>query len=148
MRISDWSSDVCSSDLKSFDDDALIDERIGALLIGPGLGRDDEAARRLDRALATSHRLVLDGDALHLLKDRMAVLKSRAAPVILTPHAGEFAALFGEGEGSKIDRARAAACEAGVVMVFKGADTVIAAPDRSAEHTSELQSLMRPAYAV
>src|SRR3546814_4116503 len=106
MRISDWSSDVCSSDLgyvallggqgggphalvhKSFDDDALIDERIGALLIGPGLGRDDEAARRLDRALATSHRLVLDGDALHLLKDRMAVLKSRAAPAILTPHAG------------------------------------------------------------
>src|SRR3546814_15523279 len=47
---------------KSFDDDALIDERIGALLIGPGLGRDEEAARRLDRALAPSHRLVLAGE--------------------------------------------------------------------------------------
>ncbi|RIA45887.1 hydroxyethylthiazole kinase-like uncharacterized protein yjeF/hydroxyethylthiazole kinase-like uncharacterized protein yjeF [Hephaestia caeni] len=114
---------------KSFDDDALDDDRIGALLIGPGLGRDDGAARRLDRALATAHRLVLDGDALHLLKDRMAVLESRAAPVILTPHAGEFAALFGEGEGSKIDRARAAARETGAIVVFKGADTVVAAPD-------------------
>src|SRR3546814_18981209 len=104
MRISDWSSDVCSSDLKSYDDDALIDERIGALLIGPGLGRDDEAARRLDRALATSHRLVLDGDALHLLKDRMAVLKSRPAPVRLTPPAGVVAALVGGGVGRPGDR--------------------------------------------
>ncbi|HVI98676.1 MAG TPA: NAD(P)H-hydrate dehydratase [Sphingomonas sp.] len=114
---------------KPFDDSALDDERIGALLIGPGLGRGKEAARRLDRALATPHRLVLDGDALHLLKGRMADLKQREAPAILTPHAGEFAALFGHGEGSKLDRARAAALEADAVVVFKGADTVIAAPD-------------------
>lgn len=114
---------------KPFDDEALDDDRIGALLIGPGLGRDDEAAHRLDRALATPHRLVIDGDALHLLKDRMDALHDRQAPAILTPHAGEFVALFGKGQGSKLDRARAAACEANAIIVFKGPDTVVAAPD-------------------
>ncbi len=114
---------------KAFEDTALADDRIGALLIGPGLGRDDEAAHRLDRALATPHPLVIDGDALHLLKKHMDTLRTRQAPAILTPHAGEFATLFGKGEGSKLDRARAAARDANAVVAFKGPDTVIAAPD-------------------
>ena len=111
---------------KPYDDHALEDRRIGALLIGPGLGRDDTARAALDRALATDHPLVIDGDALHLLDpDRLA---RRAAPAILTPHAGEFDALFGKDDASKLDRARAAAARADAVVVFKGADTVIAAP--------------------
>ena len=110
--------------------EALDDTRIGAVVIGPGLGRDARAREKLEAALASERPLVIDGDALHLLD--LAVLKDRAAPVVLTPHAGEFNALFGAGPGSKIDRAQDAARQADAVVVFKGADTVIARPDGSA----------------
>lgn len=107
--------------------EALDDKRIGAVVIGPGLGRDDRAREKLDAALASERPLVIDGDALHLLD--LAALKGRAAPVVLTPHAGEFDALFGAGPGSKIERAQEAAARSRAVVVFKGADTVIARPD-------------------
>lgn len=105
----------------------LEDARIGALLIGPGLGRDDEARARLDAVRASDLPLVLDADALALVEpDQFAKHK---APMILTPHSGEFDRLFGLGEGSKIDRTWAAAKASDAVIVHKGADTVIAAPD-------------------
>jgi len=107
--------------------EALDDTRIGAVVIGPGLGRDERAQEKLDAALASDRPLVIDGDALHLLD--LAALKDRAAPVVLTPHAGEFDALFGTETGSKIERAQDAARRANAVVVFKGADTVIAAPN-------------------
>jgi hydroxyethylthiazole kinase-like uncharacterized protein yjeF len=110
--------------------EALNDTRIGAVVIGAGLGRGAIAGTRLDLTLASFRPLVIDGDALHLLdENRLARLRTHAAPVVLTPHAGEFEALFGKDDGSKIDRARAAAAKAGATIVFKGADTVIAAPD-------------------
>jgi len=105
------------------------DGRLGALLAGPGLGRGDSARAKLDLALRTPHPLVLDADALMLLVAAELPELCRSRPVILTPHAGEFDTLFGKGKGSKIDRARAAAAMSGAVIVFKGADTVIAAPD-------------------
>jgi hydroxyethylthiazole kinase-like uncharacterized protein yjeF len=107
--------------------EALADPRIGAVVIGPGLGRDDGAREKLGVALAGDRPLVIDGDALHLLD--LASLQDRAAPAVLTPHAGEFAALFGESDASKIVRAQDAARRANAVVVFKGADTVIAGPD-------------------
>jgi hydroxyethylthiazole kinase-like uncharacterized protein yjeF len=112
--------------------EALEDRRIGAVVIGPGLGRDDRASEKLEAALASDRALVIDGDALHLLDpDR---LRDRAAPCVLTPHAGEFDALFGTDKGaSKIVRAQAAAARSGAVVVFKGADTVIAGPDGRAD---------------
>jgi len=112
---------------RRYDADLLDDPRIGALVIGPGLGRDDRARERLGAALASEAPLVIDGDALHLLD--IERLRQRTTPAILTPHAGEFEALFGAGQGSKIDRTRAAAARCGQTIVFKGADTVIAAPD-------------------
>lgn len=107
--------------------EALADKRIGAVVIGPGLGRDDRASDKLDAALSSQHPLVIDGDALRMVDlDR---LRARRAVAILTPHAGEFATLFGEAEGSKIARTQDAARRSNAVVVFKGADTVIAHPD-------------------
>ncbi len=109
---------------RRFSAEALGDARVGAVVIGPGLGRDDKARQRLDAAFACGRPLVVDGDALHLLGDRRS-----DAPMIVTPHAGEFSAMFGDSGGSKIARATDAARRLGAVVVFKGADTVIAAPD-------------------
>ncbi len=105
----------------------LDDQRIAALLVGPGLGLDADARARLGVALDSGHPLVLDADALTLLgKDDTLSIPSGA---ILTPHEGEFGRIFGKLPGSKIDRARAAAKASGAVIVYKGADSVVAAPD-------------------
>ncbi|HEV7659493.1 MAG TPA: NAD(P)H-hydrate dehydratase [Allosphingosinicella sp.] len=99
----------------------LADARIGAVVIGPGLGKGAEAGRLLDLALACGRPLVLDADAL--------VAGHVPAGAILTPHEGEFARLFPALTGSKVDKARAAAAQSGAIIVYKGADTVVAAPD-------------------
>ncbi|MEQ6334852.1 NAD(P)H-hydrate dehydratase [Sphingobium sp. MK2] len=103
---------------------ALDDERIAVVLVGPGLGRDPGARDRLAAAVAASHRLVLDADALTLL-----AVDAIPRGAVLTPHEGEFRRLFGDLPGSKIDRARAAAAQSGAVVIYKGADSVIAGPD-------------------
>jgi hydroxyethylthiazole kinase-like uncharacterized protein yjeF len=114
---------------RAWSPDALQDKRIGVVVIGPGLGRDAEARTRLSDAIASPHPLVIDGDALHLLDESdFERFAARDALVTLTPHAGEFAALFGEWKGSKIEAARWAAKRAGAFVVFKGPDTVVAAP--------------------
>lgn len=105
-------------------DGALADDRVGALVVGPGLGKDRGL---LDRALASGRRLVIDGDALSLIGREIARLAGIDA--ILTPHAAEFERMFGTGPGNKIDRTRAAAQASGCTIVHKGADTVIAHPD-------------------
>ena len=104
--------------------DRLDDKRIGALLIGPGLVEDEGL---LDAVLASGHPLVLDAGALNLLAERGALPRLDGA--ILTPHDGEFLRLFGKLQGSKVERARAAAVKANAVIVYKGPDTVVAAPD-------------------
>lgn len=108
-------------------EDVVADKRVGAMLIGPGLGRDDKARTLLEQVLAAPYALVLDADALLLVShDALKVLNR---PVILTPHEGEFAALFPDIQGSKIERARAAAVAVKAVIILKGADTIVAAPD-------------------
>ncbi|RYY42788.1 MAG: NAD(P)H-hydrate dehydratase [Sphingomonadales bacterium] len=108
--------------------DLLKDERIGAVVIGSGLGRDRRAEAMLKAALASQCPLVLDGDALSLLgKTAAAWLQRRTAPAWVTPHSGEFARIH-EAEGSKIDQSLAFAAEARATLLNKGADTVIASP--------------------
>jgi hydroxyethylthiazole kinase-like uncharacterized protein yjeF len=98
-----------------------------AVLVGPGLGRDDPAKALLATALNSGAPTVADADALWLLGEQgRAALPALA---IMTPHEGEFTRLFGEAPGNKVDRARVAAAQSGSVIVYKGPDTVIAAPD-------------------
>jgi len=104
---------------------SLDDPRIDALLIGPGLGRDNRDL--LDRALAAGAPMIIDGDALSLLAGRVGEL--RVLNAVLTPHGGEFERLFPKLEGSKPERALAAAKQADCVVVYKGPDTLVAAPD-------------------
>ena len=98
----------------------LADERIGALVIGPGLGEEPDW---VEAALASERPLVLDGDAL------TPALRERAAPTILTPHAAEFARVFGATDGDKVAPTRSAAARFNAVVIHKGANTIIAAPD-------------------
>ncbi|MFZ5609027.1 MAG: NAD(P)H-hydrate dehydratase [Pseudomonadota bacterium] len=112
----------------------LADKRVGALALGPGMGNAPWTREMVLAALATGKPLVLDADALTVFEGAPeALFKAVRGPAVITPHEGEFARLFPDlGAGPKQARARAAAARAGVVVVLKGADTVIAAPDGGA----------------
>ncbi|MGV7031290.1 NAD(P)H-hydrate dehydratase [Methylobacterium symbioticum] len=119
-------------------DDLLTDERLNAVLLGPGLGSGEPARERVMVAASAGRALVLDADALTSFKGQAATLAAHIrdgeARAVLTPHAGEFARLFagseaaGEGLG-KVEQTRRAAALSGAVVVLKGGDTVIADPD-------------------
>ncbi len=109
---------------------ALADPRLSALLIGPGLGRSEAAEAKLAAALSRDVPAVLDADAVMLLGRHM--LAGRTAPIIATPHEGELAGLahaFHVGDTSKLGVARQLAEATGMIIVAKGPDTMIAAPD-------------------
>jgi len=115
----------CDDFLKS-----IADQRRNTVLLGPGLGVGDETKDMVLTALKyADKRVVLDADALTSFSDSPSELfSSIQGPVIMTPHDGEFARLF-DTHGDKVSRARQAAKTANAVIVLKGADTVIAAPD-------------------
>jgi NAD(P)H-hydrate epimerase len=107
----------------------LADPRKNAVLLGPGNGVAPETRSRVLAALAARKAVVLDADALTVFKDApQDLFGAIAAPCILTPHEGEFGRLF-DPTGSRLERARTAARQSNAVVVLKGPDTVIAAPD-------------------
>jgi hydroxyethylthiazole kinase-like uncharacterized protein yjeF len=117
----------------------LQDRRLNALVLGPGGGVGEVMRAMVQAALATNRAVVLDADALTSFADHTqalveAVMRRGSAATVLTPHDGEFARLFKgieqhSGIESKLDRARAAAARSGAIVLLKGADTVVAAPD-------------------
>jgi hydroxyethylthiazole kinase-like uncharacterized protein yjeF len=109
--------------------EALADERLAAVLVGPGLGRDDAARAALVEALRQARALVLDADALVLLAPD---LLERDLPVLATPHDGELETLcrsFGIIAEGRRARAQALAKVSGMVVLAKGPDSIVAAPD-------------------
>lgn len=109
--------------------EALADSRIAAVLVGPGLGRDEAARGRLGAALVQARALVIDADALMLLGP---ALLPAGKPILATPHDGELETLcraFGVIAESRRDRALALAKVSGMVVLAKGPDSCVAAPD-------------------
>lgn len=113
----------------------LEDTRLQAFVLGPGFGDLKRARDYASAIVRNSRALVLDADGLSAFAGRLDELAGlgRQASMVITPHEGEFRRLFGDlandGNLSKIDRAQNAASMINGVVVHKGADCVIAAPD-------------------
>ena len=105
------------------------DDRVKAVLIGPGAGVNDRTRGLVLTALHAQKACVIDADALTVFKDDPdALFSAIRSPVLLTPHEGEFARLFGKIKDREADAMKAAKAS-GAVVLLKGSDTVIAAPD-------------------
>jgi hydroxyethylthiazole kinase-like uncharacterized protein yjeF len=117
------SIDNLPSAIVQTDTATLEDPRIGAVLVGPGMG---DIPHVLTLALTSKAPVVIDADAIGQIGEPER-LKGHDA--VITPHEGEFVRLFGELPGGKADRALAAAAKSDAVVVYKGADTLVAAPD-------------------
>lgn len=137
-------TEVMVAPLAGFADLAALleDTRRNVVAIGPGAGADKETRRAVLASLEAGKRCVLDADALtafaeepQTLWDAIAAATSEPSdpPAVLTPHGGEFRRLFGDSdEESKLTATRRAAAQSGAVVLHKGPDTVIAAPDGEA----------------
>jgi hydroxyethylthiazole kinase-like uncharacterized protein yjeF len=107
----------------------LADPRYTAFSIGPGAGVSDATRLRALEMLKTGKPVVIDADAISVFASRPEELfQAIRGACVITPHEGEFKRIF-DVSGDKLARARQAAQRSGAVVVLKGADTVIAAPD-------------------
>ncbi|MGE0736356.1 MAG: NAD(P)H-hydrate dehydratase [Alphaproteobacteria bacterium] len=105
------------------------DRRVKSVLVGPGAGRSNDTRGLVMATLGARKPAVIDADGLTVFEGAADSLRDLIrAPVVLTPHDGEYARLF-DFAGTRLERARAAAKFVGAVVLLKGGDTVIAAPD-------------------
>ncbi|UJA20638.1 NAD(P)H-hydrate dehydratase [Thermoleophilia bacterium SCSIO 60948] len=111
--------------------------RADAVVVGPGLGRDDGSLALAREAVGRIEAPVLiDADGLNAHAERLDSLRSRTAPTVLTPHAGELGRLLGRDSSHvsahRLESVREAARLSGAVVVLKGDDTIIADGERVA----------------
>jgi NAD(P)H-hydrate epimerase len=125
--------------LASASADAILESahRAAAVVLGPGLGRDEdslELARRVAKEVAVP--LLLDADGLNAHAERLELIAGRRAPTVLTPHAGELGRLLGRDSGDVAEHrlacVREAAERSAAIVVLKGDDTLVAAGERLA----------------
>ena len=110
----------------------ILEKMSGAdvIVIGPGLGRGAEVDEVVKAVLIGAEvPVVLDADGLNSLAENIDVLKQVSAPVVITPHEGEFRRLGGKTEDGRLENALAFAREHGCITVLKGSRTVTAMPD-------------------
>jgi hydroxyethylthiazole kinase-like uncharacterized protein yjeF len=109
-------------------------ERAGALVLGPGIGRA-EPTQELVRSIVARAPipLLLDADGLFAYSGRLPELAARGAATVITPHAGELGRLLeresSEIEAHRLSAVREAAAAAQAIVVLKGDDTIVCAPD-------------------
>jgi len=139
----------------------LSDRRFNALAIGPGLGVNEATCELVLAALDGERGVVLDADAITSFAKGPASAPQRLARAlkkrpqrgtVLTPHEGEFSRFFGALDaqtkaGSKLERARLAASLTGAIVLIKGADTVVAAPDGRASIAANAPAYLATAGA-
>ena len=119
--------------------DFLENRKVRSVVLGPAFGSLERAFSIVEAILSKSEifTLVLDADALTAIAKEsqkiFALIKQSPVKVIMTPHEGEFQRVFSSisesKDSSRIEKARKAAGESGAVVVYKGADTIIASPD-------------------
>ncbi len=135
----------------------LADPRLNAVAVGPGLGVSDATCELVLAALSGDRAVVLDADAITSFAKSpqrlAAAIKARGeTATLLTPHEGEFSRYFNVLDadtkvGSKLERARRAAVLIGAVVLLKGPDTVVAAPDGRASIAANAPAFLATAGA-
>lgn len=113
--------------------DAVLDRLKGCdvCALGPGMGKGEGTAAIVRAVLGSgmAKPLVLDADALNVLKPMLPLLRAYPGPVILTPHGGEFARLGGDNSGDLVAEACRFSAYTGAVLVLKNHRSVVAFPD-------------------
>ena len=128
-------TEIMLSEVNNAEDlsELLLDTRKNAVIAGPGNGVGEKTAGMVLASLSGAAGVVVDADGLTSFENEperlFEAIRGRKGSTILTPHQGEFARLFGKSGKIKTQRAADAAQKSGAVIVFKGPDTVIAAPD-------------------
>jgi ADP-dependent NAD(P)H-hydrate dehydratase / NAD(P)H-hydrate epimerase len=135
----------------------LSDRRLNAVAIGPGLGVGEATCELVLTALSGDRAVVLDADAITSFAHdpkrlAQALLVRSGKATILTPHEGEFSRFFWALDeatkvGTKLERARLAAAKVGSIVLIKGGDTVVAAPDGRASIAANAPAFLATAGA-